>query len=132
MIINTSRHSAITKVDDDLGIVFGWASVSAVNGRPLIDLQGDIVDDTEILKASSNFMANARLAKVMHEKGSIGEVLHSFPMTAEIMKAFNMYCATTGWMIGMKVHDQEVLKAIREGRLSGFSIAGQYTAKEAA
>jgi hypothetical protein len=132
-IINTfNRHTAIVKADNDLGLVFGWASVSGVNGREFIDLQGDIVPQDEMLKASTEFMADARLARVMHQPGGIGEVLHSMPLTDQIKTAFNIRCPISGWMIAMKIHDPAVLEAVRAGRLSGFSIGGQYTAKEAA
>src|SRR5471032_2084666 len=100
--INSSRHSAITTLDDDLGLAFGWASVSSINGRPLIDKQGEIVPPHEMLKASTAFMADARLAKVMHQAGGVGEILHSFPMTEAIKQACGIKCALEGWLIGMR------------------------------
>jgi hypothetical protein len=124
MIIEaSSRHTAITKIDDGLGLVFGWASVSTVNGQPLIDKQGDFVPPDELLKASTAFMADARVAKLMHKHG-VGEVLHSFPLDRSIAKAFGIKCDVEGWLVGMKVHDPEVFAAVREGRLSGLSIGG--------
>ena len=34
-------NSKVVKVDDELGLVFGYAMICAENGKPYYDLQGD-------------------------------------------------------------------------------------------
>jgi hypothetical protein len=70
-------------------------------------------------------MASARTAKAMHQGDQIGEVLHSFPLTNELAKAFGMETDREGWLIGMKIHDDAVWQGFKDGTYKAFSIGGR-------
>lgn len=117
--------NAITKVDDTLGLVFGWAVISKVRGEEHYDLQGDHIPETAMLEASTDFMLNKREAKEMHTGDSIGDIVFAWPMTIDIAKAFGIDTETTGLMIAMKPTDPAVLQKFADGNYKGFSIGGK-------
>jgi len=120
---------AVAKVDEKLGLVFGWAITSTEKGEPVFDLQGDHIPDDVMLKAVSDFMEQSRDARDMHTGDTIGTVVHSMPLTAEIAEAFGILTDTTGWMVAMRP-SPEVLKQFASGERTGFSIGGQVLESE--
>ena len=119
------RTGQIIKVDDALGVVFGWAIVSKENGVPYFDTQGDHIPEESMLNAAVDFMANSRALGDMHAADEGGTVLFAFPMTAEIAKAFGLETQTTGLMIGVKPLRKATLAKFKSGEYSGFSIGGR-------
>lgn len=116
----------VAKVDEGLGLVFGWGIVCQDGGRPYVDSQGDEVPDGAMLAATTDFMQHRRTAKVMHAGAAVGEIVHSFPLTTEIAKAMGIDPkGRSGWMIAMKPRSAEVLRKFRDGTYSGFSIGGE-------
>ena len=118
------RAAKIIKLDDEARIVWGWASVVSIDGKPLIDRQGDIIAPEVMTNAADSFMADVRTAKAMHAGGKIGEVIHSFPLTKELGAALGVHSALEGWIVAMKVHDDGVWNRVKSGELSAFSIGG--------
>lgn len=117
-------YAKIKKVDDELGLVMGFAIVCNIDGEPYFDLQGDHIPEDSMLKAATDFMANSREAKEMHAGDRIGDILFAFPLTSETAKAYEIETKTTGLMIAMKPADEETLEKFRSGEYSGFSIGG--------
>lgn len=117
----------IVKADDEQRMAYGWASVISVGGEPVVDTQGDVIEPDVMLKAATEFMADARLAKAMHKGDGIGEVLHSFPLTAELAKSLGIETDREGWIVGVKVHSEDVWKRVKSGELQAFSIGGMGT-----
>lgn len=115
------------KVDEGLGLVFGWGIVCTEKGAPYYDLQGDFIPEDVMLKGVTDFMKNARVAKDMHSGEQIGGIVHSFPMTEEIAKSFGITCEKTGWMVAMAPDSVDVLKQFRDRTRTGFSIGGECT-----
>lgn len=119
----------VLKVDDELGIVFGWGIVCTEKGERYFDLQGDHITEDAMLKATSEFMYEVRAAGEMHAKDEDGAaihkgvIVHSMPLTEELVKAFGIECDKTGWLIGMKP-DADMLDKFRDGTYRGFSIGG--------
>lgn len=116
--------AAIAKVDDTLGIAFGFAIVCATSGKPYYDLQGDHVPEDAMAKAATDFMTTARVAKLMHEGDPIGSVVFAWPMTQSIADALGIRTQKTGLLVGIKPDDPQVLEQFRTGQLTGFSIGG--------
>ncbi len=117
----------VAKVDDSLGLVFGWAIVCRDGGRPYVDLQGDHVPEPAMLAATTDFMLNSRAAKEMHAGAACGEIVHSFPLTTEIAAAMGIDArGRSGWMIAMKPNSAELLSKFRDGTYRGFSIGGEH------
>lgn len=124
----------IVKADDEQRIAYGWASVIAIKGQPFEDSQGDIIDAPTLEKATGDFMMDVRRAMSMHERnpeGGIDEgmakgvVVHSMPLTPEIKKAFGLQSDMDGWIVGVKVLDDDVWKKVKSGELAAFSIGGR-------
>jgi len=122
----------VFKVDDSLGLVFGWAIICKINGEPYFDLQRDPltgepapdhIPENSMLKAAADFMQNSRIAKDMHQGDEIGPVVFAWPLTTDIAKAMNIQCDTTGLMIAMQP-SPDVLQKFKDGDYTGFSIGG--------
>ena len=114
----------IAKVDDRLGIVFGYAIVCKQGDEDYYDTQGDHIPERAMLDATSRFMAGDRFAKVMHEGESVGRVVFGFPLTGEIADALDILTERTGFVVGIKPDDPGLLEKYRSGELRGFSIGG--------
>jgi hypothetical protein len=130
-----------TKADADLGLVFGWAIVCTEKGTRYFDTQGDHIPDDEMLKASTAYMRSPRSMGVNHEKRAtvvvergvvkysksakrLGTIVHSWPMTSEVAKAFGFPTRKTGWLIAAMPDDKDVVKRVDDGELVDFSIGG--------
>jgi hypothetical protein len=125
-LVNKSSVSAkVLKMDDEQKIVWGWAYVSTEDGQLLVDTQGDSIEPVEMEKMANDFMTNARNAKVMHEGEDVGVFIHSFPLTNELMKAFDILSDREGWIVGMLVEKDQIWKKYKSGEYTGFSIGGK-------
>ncbi|MCC8945991.1 hypothetical protein H8A97_13000 [Bradyrhizobium sp. Arg62] len=116
-------EASVFKVDDSLGLVFGWAIVCNKSGEAYYDSQGDHIPEDSMLKAAADFMKNSRVAKDMHQGDEIGPVVFCWPMTAEIAKAMGIDTDTTGLMIAM-LPPADILAKFKSGDYTGFSIGG--------
>jgi len=114
----------VLKVDEDQRIVWGWASVVTEGGEAVVDKQADIISPELMVKAATAFMLDARMAKAMHTGAQVGEVVHSFPLTKELADAFGLTTDREGWIIAMKVHDDDVWAKVKTGEYGAFSIGG--------
>jgi hypothetical protein len=130
------KSYTVAKVDDSLGLVMGWAVVCTENGQPYYDLTktydeagaevtaGDHIPEEAMLEMASEFMADSRVAKEMHQGDAKGTVVHSFPLTKDIADAFGILTDRTGWMVAVKFDDQNVMAKFKDGTYTGFSIGG--------
>lgn len=114
----------ISKRSDEQRIVWGWASVSTVGGEPVYDAHGDYWPADEMMKTANEFMKDVRVLKAMHSGEQIGRIIHSFPMTSEIAKAFDIETDKEGWIIGTYVEDDKKWEDAKNGKLPAFSIGG--------
>jgi Putative phage serine protease XkdF len=117
--------SDILKTDDDQRLVYGWAYVCTVKGEISLDHSDEFIRPDQIVKAATNFMLDVRTAKAMHTGNAVGEVVHSLPVTKEIASALGIQTDREGWILAMKIHDDNVWKDVKSGRLSAFSIGGR-------
>lgn len=119
------------KVDEDLGLVFGWAIVCKVDGKDYYDLNVDPdgtrvpehIPEDAMLKAATDFMQTARPGNEMHAGPDTGTFAFAWPMTAEIAKAMGVKTKQTGLMVAYKA-EPAVLKKFKDGTYTGFSIEG--------
>ncbi len=112
----------ILKIDEMERIVFGWGSVISENGVPLVDLQDHVIEAGELLKATTDFMLSTRKSLNMHAGRQVGTVVHSFPLTKEIAASLGVQSNLEGWIVGVKIHDEEIWKKVVSRDLRGFSI----------
>lgn len=122
--IRKKLYGKVQKVDDDLGLVMGYAIVCKENGEDYYDVQGDHIPEESMLKAATDFMLHSRVAKEMHDGEAVGGVLFCWPVTEEIAKAMGWKIRKTGLAIAMKPDDDDVLEKFRSGEYTGFSIGG--------
>lgn len=109
----------------DLGLVMGFAIVCKEDGEDYFDLQGDHIPEDAMLKASTDFMQNSRMARDMHKSDDeSGQVVFAFPLTTEIAEALGIVTKKTGLIIAMQP-DAEMLAKFKDGTYTGFSIGGQ-------
>jgi len=120
-----TMQANVVKANEEERIVYGWASIVTMDGKPVIDKQGHIISGEEMEKMATSFMMSERTAKAMHTGESIGQIIHSFPLTAQIAKAIGMETDVEGWFIGVKVHSDAVWQKIKNGDFKAFSIGGR-------
>ena len=119
----------ITKVDDGLGLVFGWLMVCQKRNNDGIlkdynDVHGNIIDPEGMVEALADYMINSRTTKAMHRGGPRGQAVFAFPMTEEIAKAYGFEnVPMTGALFAAKP-DPESLQKFQDGEYTGFSIGG--------
>lgn len=127
-----SWKGEISKVDVDKRQVFGWCSLTSMNGQPVIDLQGDYVPLEEIEKAAYEYVIHSRKGGDMHARDGLGpkhtaDLIESFLVTPEKLKQMGLSDDSLphGWWIGMKVNDDEQWNLVKNGGRTGFSIHGK-------
>ncbi len=113
----------IVKVDDELRVVWGWASVIAEKGAVVVDAHGDTISEKTLVKAAHSF-AGIRRIKRMHEGAPIGEMVESVVLTPALQKALGIDLGLTGWLIAWKVHDEATWADVKAGKLPALSIGG--------
>lgn len=130
------RMTDFVKVDDELGLVFGFAIVCNKGGDPYYDLHNDHIPEDSMLHAATDFMLKSRAITEMHERDDGGDpvtkgtVVFSFPLTAEVAKSLNIQTEMTGLLIAMKPDDKSILEKFKTGEYTGFSIGGAYGESE--
>lgn len=118
------------KRDDERRVVYGWASIIKVAGEPVVDHQGDLIEEADLIDAAHDFVSKARRGGVMHiqrdngDTVEIGEVVESVLFTEDMQKSLGMDLGKTGWFIGLKVSSDEVWKMVKDGDLQAFSVGG--------
>lgn len=115
----------IAKVSDELGIVFGWAIISKLDGQDYYDTQGDFISEEVMLRAATSYVSDGAIAKEMHVGDAKGRMVFVWPMTDDIAKAMGISTNQTGLMVAMRPDSPEVLQKFKDGTYSGFSIGGR-------
>lgn len=107
---------------DELGVVFGYATVEAVGGEPYYDVQGDLVPTAVMAKAFVD--APGQIAcKVQHDGEAVGKVVFALPIGLDAASDVVSKSKTSGMYIGAQF-DADTLAKFADGTLTGFSIAG--------
>jgi hypothetical protein len=114
----------VLKVDEEQRIIYGWASVTKVNGELVVDHQDDVIETETLHKAVNKFMENVRVGKLMHQGEQVGQIIHSFPVSKEIMDALGIQTDKEGWITGYKVYDDNLWDDVKSGKYAAFSIGG--------
>jgi len=128
---NFQADTQILKVDDDRGLIFGFAVVCKVGGEDFYDLDNEHITEDAMFDAANDFALSKRTACVMHARDAQGApvpdggVIHTFPLTSEIAKALGIQTSQTGLLVALKPDSQETLDKARSGEYTGFSIGGE-------
>jgi hypothetical protein len=126
-------EGSFSKVDTDKRLAFGWASVSKINGSPVVDKQGDYIDLDDLEEAAYNYVRASRVGGDMHRRKNwvdsphqVSDMVESFVITDDKVKAMNLPESTPrGWWVGYKIHDGEAWDLVKKGERTGFSIHGK-------
>lgn len=133
-----SKYAKVCKVDEELGLVFGWAIVCKENGKDYYDLNIDKsgervpehIPEATMLKAATDFMGDTgRPGNEMHRGAMKGKYVFAFPMTTEIAKALGFETKKTGLIVAYKA-PADVLAKYKDGTYTGFSIEGTGEGRE--
>jgi len=107
------------KADKDEQVVYG-----VVYEPDEEDAQGDIANEVEIRKAAYGFMEKVQSFKVMHKGKKVKvKVLESYIAPTEFEMA-SQTIKKGSWVMAVRVLDKKIWKAIKDGDLTGFSMAG--------
>lgn len=120
----TKEDFKVIKVDDEQRIVYGWASVTKVDDELVVDRQNDVIETETLHKAVNEFMKGVRVGKLMHQGEQVGEIIHSFPVSKEIMGALGIQTNKEGWITGYYVADEDLWDEVKSGKYAAFSIGG--------
>lgn len=123
-VTEIKKYFGVSKVDEALGLVFGFAIVCKQDGDEYFDLQDDHIPEDAMLKAAMDFMLNSRVADDMHDGVEMGKVVFAFPLTEDIAKALDIQTRQTGLLIAMQPNE-DVLEKFKDGTYTGFSIGGR-------
>lgn len=121
--------ATVLKVDAPKRLVWGWASVIEEGGRAVVDKQGDVITQDELVAAVHDFTKTARAARVMHDGVDLGEVVETCVFTRDLQKALGVDMGKVGWLLGMEM-PAAVVERVARGELSMFSIGGQAIREE--
>lgn len=113
------------KFDEKLGVAFGFAIVSKVDGERYFDVQGDHIPESSMIRASCDFMQHSRVGKTMHTGDKTGDIVFAFPLTSDIAKSLGITTSKTGLLVGFRPSDPETIEQMERGEFSGFSIGGE-------
>lgn len=125
-----------SKLDTDKRLAFGWASVTSVDGVPVVDSQADYIHPDDLEDAAYRYVMKSRKGGDMHRRSTddsggdvpfhVSDLVESFVLTPEKIEKMGLPSNTqTGWWVGFKFHDDDAWSDIKKGKRTGFSIHGR-------
>lgn len=123
----------VAKKDAARQIIGGWASVSTIGGKIVVDKQDDMIEPDELEKGFHEFVKSSRKHGEMHEFVGTGDLIACLTFT-KAKEAFGIFAKDleTGqpmeatW-VEFKVEDPGTWSRIESGALREFSIGGRAT-----
>lgn len=88
-----------------------------------VDLQGDMVTEEEIEKASDMYMTRYQRVGYQHMRSADAVVVQNYIAPVDFMLG-SEYVRKGAWVICIKVNDEEIWKDVVEGKITGLSIGG--------
>jgi hypothetical protein len=122
--------ATVSKAIEDKRQVYGWASITEMDGQPVVDLQGDYTTIEEIEKAAHKYISKSRKGGDMHvrvgdDPKHVSDLIESIVITPEKKEALGLPPESpTGWWVGMQVHDDETWQLVKDGKRPMFSVHG--------
>lgn len=128
----------ISKIDEDKRQVFGWASLSTVDGEPVVDRQMDFIPIEETEKSAYTYVKESRKGGDMHKRVKKGlttnwdeplhtsDLIESMVFTKEKIAKMGLPedALPEGWWVGFQVNDEKQWEDVKALRRTGFSIHG--------
>jgi hypothetical protein len=106
--IAKSLGFAVLRKDAAKKQIWGWASVSTVDGVPVTDVQGDRISTDVLEKAVYSYVANSGNIGDMHARLGAGKCIESFVFTKSKCASLGIPVpeGKEGWFIGIQCDDQ--------------------------
>lgn len=108
----------IIKSKGDQQIVYG-----VVSEPDTIDLQGDRLSKEEIEKACHRFMLTSQRIGKEHEGPAKADIIESYIAPVDFTCG-GQTVRKGSWVMAVKIHDPDLWAAVKNGDITGFSIAG--------
>lgn len=113
---------SIFKVDEDQHLVGG-----IIYEPDVVDAQGDSATASEIVKAAHNWMIKSQTLGKMH-KERLGRdkavIVESFIAPSNYLES-NQIVRKGSWILVEKILDKKLWQDVKEGKYTGFSMAGR-------
>ncbi len=131
-IYPASGDFALAKVDDEQGLVFGWASVAAsATGELVVDSQDEVIEPADLERGAYDYVLNFAETGEMHDGPAKGRLVESLVLTPEKARAMGVQEPMhAGWWVGFKIDDPDVFEKVKAGEYQAFSIQGVADAEE--
>lgn len=120
-----------SKIDEDKRQVFGWASVSEMHGKPVVDRQGDMIDQEELERAAYVFVEKSRKGGHQHRRDGenpfhASNMIESVVFTDEKVEKMGLPDDfPRAWWVGFQVHDEPTWEKVKKREVTGFSVHGR-------
>lgn len=112
------------KANEEERRVFGWASVSEIDGKPVVDHHADIITPKDMEEMAYRFL-EVRTGGEMHDTMGVSRLIESMVFTKEKQEALGIDLGMVGWWVGFQVMDESTWKKVKSGELRSFSIGGR-------
>ena len=121
----------ISKVNAEKQQVFGYCTVTSVDGEDVVDLQGDYIPLEEIEKAAYTYVVENRKGGDMHTRDGAqplhtSDMIESFIVTPEKLQTMGLPedAIPHGWWVGFQINDEKQWDDVKTGKRTAFSIHG--------
>lgn len=111
----TETFVRIKKIDDEKKVVYG-----EVYAPDVLDTYGDFMTRDDIAVMAHRFMELATMRQAIdtnHDEKSNG----SYPIESFIARETDPDYTPGSWVLGVKIVDDEIWKAVKKGDLNGYS-----------
>lgn len=122
----------VERIDEDKQQIFGWASITHIDGKLVVDKQDDVITSEEMENCAYDFVINCRQQGDMHERKGVGKMIESTVFTQEKFEKCGLYAFDVetqeqlfGWWTGFFTDDEELFKDVKYGRKPELSIGGR-------
>ena len=103
--------------NDEKRIVFGPVLIP---NEP--DSDNDTVSEEQIEKVAHKFVEDYGNIDLQHSLNNVGKLVESYILPVDIDVGGNNIVPKGSWMMGVRVTDDGAWKAVKDGKLGGFSI----------
>jgi hypothetical protein len=129
--LDVTWSGEISKRDEDKRQVFGFCTVTHLNGEEVVDRQGDYIPLEEIEKSAYTYVIESRKGGDMHSRDGehplhTSDMIESFVITPEKLEKMGLEPNSLphGWWVGFKVNDDAQWERVKKSERTGFSIHG--------
>ena len=111
---------------------FGWASVVEIDGKPVVDLQGDFITPEDLEDAAYSYVTKSRIGGTQHARDELdrpvqaGHLIESVVFTDEKIEKMGLPADfPRGWWTGFQYEQGKTWDDIAKGLKTGFSVHGR-------